>query len=99
MSNVKIFINNESSLISTCGCGYNPCNCNSLTYTNSQPSSNSPCVDCDSCVDLLDTKCVIYNGDDISGVDITTASTLLVVIQKLASEIIALKSRVTALEA
>ncbi len=95
----RIYITTDSNY-SSCTCGCSPCSCSHIiTYNSSPPTSNTPCAPCsDQCVDLLDVKCSIYNGDAIPAVGITNASTLLAVIQALSAQIILLQNRVTALE-
>lgn len=108
-SNVKIYITEGGG--SPCGCGVSPCGCNQQVVvcqpcTPTPPVNNSPVGNCNGeCIDLMDFKCVIYNGAAIPSIGVTTASTLLTIIGQLGTAIAALQTanttlaaRVTALE-
>jgi hypothetical protein len=74
-----------ASNCNTCGTCAADCNCipTGLTTPSYCPSDNPPCPTPSPCAETFDSKCVIYTGDDLPCIDVTTGDSVDTIINTL----------------
>lgn len=68
-------------------CGFNPCNCSTVTYSyNWNTISNYPCNPCsqtDVCLKTVPAKCVIYNGPTLANLNLTAPQNVQLILSTI----------------